>query len=512
MSSNPKEIIIRNERVIDFYNKHNMIDIEQVNLLYIELFEKIMSSSFDNNSLINNIMGSLSSQNNEIIKLRGLMNTYNETTRSETENIKNIYLLSVDNLKQEIEQLKSSLQSINLNLINKIYETKDMYIKEVKDNIKASEDASLLSLLSIIEKQNNNLSDKLVYHINETVPKTQIKQYEDLIDIFKKDMLLSLNSLNELKNNDPNIILEKLSTIIDSKYNTLLSNIQDNILNNISQTENRLNINLSQIKDLSHKGSIIQETISDHLIKVKTCVNKGTHGEKKLFNIINEEYPSGELINSSNNKGQGDMILKRVNKPTILIETKEYVTPVKKDEVDKFIRDISNVNHNGIFISHHSGVVGKENYQIDIHDKNILIYIHNCEYEPYKIRCAINMIDILHEKLINIDNKNTTISLDLLKEINTEYQSFILQKEKMLNGLKDYYKRTLDQYSELNLPSLDKYISSYYANSKKNILCCNICNKYETDNLKSLSRHKTSCKKKAVNNTDNSNTSEEKVV
>ena len=46
---------------------------------------------------------------------------------------------------------------------------------------------------------------------------------------------------------------------------------------------------------------------------------------------------------------------------------------VKKDEVDKFLRDVTNKDCHGIFLSQTSGVVGKDNYQIDIHNKNILI-------------------------------------------------------------------------------------------------------------------------------------------
>ena len=75
-----------------------------------------------------------------------------------------------------------------------------------------------------------------------------------------------------------------------------------------------------------------------------------------------------------------------------------------------------------------------------------------------------------------------------------------------MNGLKEYYKKTLDQYSELTLPSLEKFISTYYANIKKNILICNICKKYNTDNLRSLARHKQCCKNKQI---DESATSSE---
>lgn len=490
------ELVIRNSKVVNFYNKHKEIDIEQVNLLYIELFEKLMTPSFDDSSIVTHVMSSLTNQNNDIAKLMLSLNAVNESNKKDSENMRNIYLLNMDNIKSEMDQLKSSLQSVNLTLTNKIYETKDSYIKEVKDHMKANDNETTLSLFKMLENQNVNLTDKLVNHIAEIIPKAQSKQYDELLTLFKTDMLVSLNSLSEIKNQDPNVMIEKMSNIIDSKYNSLLSNIQENVINNISQSENRINLSLGQIKDISQRGCTIQEALNEQMIKSKVSANKGSFSEKLLFDVINNAYPSGELINSSNLSAHGDMILKRNNKSTILIENKDYAVPVRREEVDKFLRDISNAECCGIFISQHSGIVGKENYQIDIHDGYILIYIHNCEYDESKIKCAINMIDVLSEKLVKMDNKNATISIELLKDINLEYQTFIIQKDKMLCGLKDFYKKSLEQYNDLNLPNLDKYISNHYANSKINKVSCDICNKFETTKLTSLARHKHSCKKK----------------
>ena len=112
-------------------------------------------------------------------------------------------------------------------------------------------------------------------------------------------------------------------------------------------SEERLNTNLHQIKDISSKNNIIQEKISEdfvnYLNRYKTGSFKGTQGENKLYKIINDEYSNSELTNTSGLGGMGDMILKRVNKIPILIETKEYTTNVKKDEVDKFLKDVNNI-------------------------------------------------------------------------------------------------------------------------------------------------------------------------
>ena len=74
-----------------------------------------------------------------------------------------------------------------------------------------------------------------------------------------------------------------------------------------------------------------------------------------------------------------------------------------KEEIDKFIRDVTNNDCSGVFLSQNTGIVGKENFQMDIHNKNILIYIHCVNYDITKINLAINTIDVLYDKIIKIN-------------------------------------------------------------------------------------------------------------
>lgn len=492
-----ENIIITNEKIVNFYNKNKQLDIEKINLLYIELFENILSASFNNPSIVNQIMLSLNNQNNELNNIMLLLKSSSEIYKNELANIKEVNLLSINNIKTEMEQIKTSISSLNNLLMTKLYETKDIYMKEVKELLKNSENNSILSLGTTIEKYNSQLIDKIIMNISEVVPKSQAKQYDELINLFKKDML---SSLNEIKENDPKVIIDKISNVVDTKYNSLLSSLHENMITNISQSEIRLTNNLNQLKEVSTKSSVIQESINDELIKYisksKTISGKGNQSENILFNILSDEYTTAEIINTSKEYGKGDIIIKRKDKTPLLIETKNYTTNVKKDEIDKFIRDVTLNECNGIFLSQTSGIVGKENYQIDFHNKNILIYVHNVNYDITKINLAINTIDILYDKLVKINEKNVNIPTETLKDINSEYQSFIIQKDKMVSGLKEYYKKTFEQYSELTLPSLEKFISGYYANTKKNLITCQLCKTYETDNLRSMARHKQACKKK----------------
>jgi hypothetical protein len=78
----------------------------------------------------------------------------------------------------------------------------------------------------------------------------------------------------------------------------------------------------------------------------------------------------------------------------------------------------------------------------------------------------------------------------------------------MLNDLKDYYKKTMDNYNNLTLISLEKILSINYATHKKITLTCEYCKKFECDNLISLTRHKNACKKKQLNNQLHENNNE----
>ena len=53
-----------------------------------------------------------------------------------------------------------------------------------------------------------------------------------------------------------------------------------------------------------------------------------------------------------------------------------------------------------------------------------------------------------------------------------------------------------EQMKDITLPNLEIFLSEHYANNKKNILTCEICNIFQDTNLMSLSRHKSSCSKK----------------
>jgi hypothetical protein len=161
---------------------------------------------------------------------------------------------------------------------------------------------------------------------------------------------------------------------------------------------------------------------------------------------------------------------------------------------------IDEYNCNGIFISQSSGICTKKNYQIEIHNNNIVVFLHNVEYSSTKIESAVDIIDNLSGKLRQYKsnaNDDSLLSKELLDSINTEFQLFLTQKNAVIEVFKESQKKVLSQIDELRFPCLDKFLSTKYsAPVQKPGLKCDLCKSFTANNLKALAAHKRGCVRK----------------
>ena len=232
-------------------------------------------------------------------------------------------------------------------------------------------------------------------------------------------------------------------------------------LNIVTSSEDRIQ------KELAHsKENVISENLLNDLTeffaKFKNSSYKGQIGETQLETVLNKLFPCDEIINTTSTKASCDFRITRHEKQPVLIETKHYERNVTLDEVKKFIRDIELNKCSGIFLSQHSGITSKQNFQLDISGKNIMIYIHNVKYDPTVIKLAIDTIDNISEKLklINTDDAvNFSISEEILCDFNKEYSNFIEQKLNLIEVIKSTQKSMLSQIEEMKFPCLSKYLS-----------------------------------------------------
>ena len=178
-----------------------------------------------------------------------------------------------------------------------------------------------------------------------------------------------------------------------------------------------------------------------------------------------------------------------------MIDTKDYKTVVPVKEVEKLIRDVEENKCNGILVSQNSGIAQKENFEINIHNNNIIIFIHNCEYKKETMIIAVNIIDQLSPIISNntTDVKSDVISSEKLLEFNKEYQALVTQKTNYMTMIKKQRKEADAEFNKIDLPKLTDYLGSKFANTGKVIFKCDICNSYIGKNSMSLAAHKRHC-------------------
>jgi hypothetical protein len=258
---------------------------------------------------------------------------------------------------------------------------------------------------------------------------------------------------------------------------------------------------------LQQKDTKVLDELTDFLGKFKNnSSTKGKLGELQLGQLLTALYPCAEVQVTGSTKASGDFVLRRVDKAPILFENKDYDYNVPKEEVAKFIRDVDTQGMSGVFISHHAGIAHKQNFQIDLNQGHVLVYVQHCNYDADKVRVAVDIVDhFLHKLGDLIDNEEDAgggggevISKEVLDSINVEYQKFVVQRETLVTTVKDFQKKMTAQIDELQLPSLDKYLEPKFAavrSAAKN-LTCDFCNAYCAPSKQSLSAHKRGCKAK----------------
>lgn len=512
--------MIKNNRIIDFYNKYPQIDIEKVNIMIVEMLENIILN-FEGDITKNMITEVFKKIQNQTTEITNMKEEFNNTIKNNSELTKSnqqIITNELSTIKDTLNKLNSDITKLNNditnNVITKFYELKNNYVEDLKLIIDKSGSENILKILEKLEKENDKIVDKTTLIINDIVPKNisnYYLQHEVAIKIFKEDMIKQIEQLKET-----NISIDKIQFIFTEKYNNLSTIIQNNILNYITTSEEKIKNTINEIKDISNQTNVQQENINNELNKFlsqyKISSKKGQFGENLLESILTSIFPSAEIINTTNDSGSGDFILQRKDKIKILLENKNYdSTNVSKKEVEKFINDVENQNCSGIMMSQRTGISSKQNFEIDINNGNVLIYIHNMNYDSDKILLACDIIDNLTEKIKDIEKIDNSIVLpeSVLIKINEQYQKFISKREEIINNVNENAKTLITMIKTLELSDLNNILCSKFASTKisnNTVFKCNKCNDKEFTTMRSLSNHKRYCFLKPIEKNNTSDT------
>jgi hypothetical protein len=449
-----KSITITTPKVVDFYEKHPSISFEFTSLLMVELLEK-MNNETVNNIMITQMFERLSSIENQV------KDVSTSISRNSEEFLLKINKMLIDIQKEHIDTIK---QIVNTNSSDRIAPL-----------LKDSTEITISKINNLLNDSGTKTTNNLNSKITEAIRELQFSIHNDM---------------SKLTSNPENI-------------KDVLLSLQQNFIVTTTKLEMNMNKNLDDIKKLNEEQylSIKNETVSnqsslsDLLKKLECAPTKGQISENILSNILQSIYPYAEIDFVGKTKESGDFIMDRIDKPRILIENKNWSCNVFQEEVKKFVRDIEIRNCSGIFLSQNTGIANKHNYEINIHKGNVLVYVHNVNNDPDKIKIAIDIIDHFKERLNELTVSDVdSISKETLNEINNEYLNFTTQRTNMNKLLKDFTTNMTKQIDSIAMPCLKEYLSSNFG-EHLSLEKCDYCGK-TFKNFAAVKAHQRSCDKK----------------
>lgn len=435
-------ITFNNKEIYDFYQSNPNLNIETLNLILINLLKE---------------MG--------------------------TDLTKTISSTVIGEILNNVKDIKNNMTNLSDQLSLKLHEHNKSFLDTTKLIINATSSENSDKIISLF----NRNTDDFVNKINTIIPKTHQEQILILQKTIQDDLKTFVNSSPSSETSNK----EFLSTI-ETKILSIQQPIFSFIHSNNEQISQKLN-SLSEDKQIINKT---MKELDTYLNKFNNSSQfKGNISEIKLSEVLHKLYKKATITDSRRDKNAGDFILERENKNAILIENKRYESQhVPAEETNKFLRDCKSQNMNGLMISQHSGFANKNNFEIDINENKVLLYITYVDYNPDIIEAAINLIDNLSEKIQELENMKETdgciIDKATLDNINKEYQAFLTSKLVIITNIKTEHKKIIHEIEKnLNLPNISLYLSGKYASVTNKIFECDECDaKFPTQ--RGLNGHK----------------------
>jgi hypothetical protein len=405
---------------------------------------------------------------------------------------KNI-LFIIDFIKNNFNHNVSLDVSLANEMNNNIKMMKEMIsnnFKEIKNDIK---DNFILIKNELMNKtgliiDGLNLNDNISNIIKKEIEFAFVKNENVLKDLIPSNKDLLYNHIN-------NLCIDIKNESETNKNSTI--NLRDYIQNNL----NSILLNINNNVDFLHS-------------RFNNVSTKGKVSEYALLNVLMKIYINADIKHIGDTEDSScDILMERKNKPRILFENKNYDNRVDTKQVNKFKDNIKERGISGIFLSMQSSIVHKNELDLEILGKNILIYIGNVQYDEKIIQFAVEMIDILQpfiDKFNSKDDKYIKILRSSLEGINDEYILFLDQKKdinKCIKSLEDTISELKNKINKLKISKTANLMSALFGsfiNAKdedKEYVCkwCGISYKIE----KQLIGHYAQCEIKIAEKKEN---------
>lgn len=462
------DFVLTNERAKAFYTKHTHLDFNTMNGIFVDVMENLLQNLSDN---IEN------GHNTNLIK--------ELATRLESMDL---------SLQQHNKSISSSLSHVSEHISSLITQHLESMISHMRDTIKSNNGDTERSIIQRIQEGNDHFLSK-VASLTKNEDLTAFMGAE-LVKVNEKVQQESERLLSSLERSNAAESMGRINNLITQQYTQLDTSFKARIDSFFSSQSSTQGSMYTEIMNRLEKTTNAVDVVGDYFQKQIGSTNKGKHGEAKMEVVLSQLFPSASIQNTSGMTACGDFIVEQKDKSKVLLDTKDYDTVVPIKEVNKLIRDVENNNCHGILVSQNSGIAQKTDFEINVHDKKIIVFLHNAKYEPERIQMAFNIIEHLEPYLIHEEGEEEkeTISNELLITINKEYQELVTQKLNLIQSIRKTQSDLVTQVQKMDLPALTGYLDKKFANTGKTGLKCDICNVYIGKNPKSLAAHRRRCK------------------
>lgn len=487
MTTIKKQIVITDETILSFYRENPNIDFITMNHIFIDILKKLST----------NLTETLSNAvNSKILKTLSEING------------------SVSSIKQDVNKLNSELVN---SITVKIQDSKKEYMDSINILFTNQTLSNSEKFGSMLEKHTDALITKTAMLVNEIIPKTH-ETYHTKIESSIQGLSRALSEGNSrlsdtISKNTPEQSIKEYIANVETQFNKMMLNIQQPIFSFIQSSEERTTNNIQTIREKITNQQSIQEALSIelngflHKYKYNSSM-KGNVSETELYSVLQLVFPSDEILDCRGETATCDYRVNRLhkNKPTILFENKDYSRSATTEEILKFERDIALQKCHGVFLSQHSNITYKENFQIDMIDGFIHVYIPNAQYSPEKIQIAVDIIDNLAQKLqyISHASQNTLgfhIQQEDMDDLLEEYIEFNRKKTQLIETIRNSNKHVIEKLEEIQFISVKRVLIKNGALQTEEEFKCKYCNSFIGKGKASLGAHMRSCKSNPTRNT-----------
>jgi hypothetical protein len=282
-------------------------------------------------------------------------------------------------------EMVSKLESLDKSL-DKNYQLIQVQYESLREKVSALQNPEHFQ--QILEKWNKDTSNSNVSQLKEVLQNLKselVLVNEGVVGKVDKKLLELINSIQINLN----------SCLESSSVNGKVSNIEQ-VLNNL-------------YSNFTHNSS-----------------KKGEYAENILSSKLPEAFPECEIIDTHAENNSGDFHIIREGLPKILIESKNFSGNVPKRDIDKFYKDIQLNNCCGILCNTFGGIANKQNFEIDIVDDHVLIFVHNYQFDMTQLKLAANVIYNTHKLITeHLQLDSISVSPDFFSSLKLEYDSFL---------------------------------------------------------------------------------------